>query len=213
MRRFLAVLLSTSCPLLCGGAGAMPQRSGTRGRIQRVGGARRGALSLRRAGRFSGRQRAKRLNVNVDERDARGERETPYVGIRPTAACASSAHAGSATKRKRSVRSCRSSRKISRASRGATIGSGKVRCRAASHLTRFAVLGVGADRLPETGRVARRAARRRLEFAMARNDALRCDWLVPSAITLNGHICGAFDGAASGNVAMSIRLTRDTFKH
>jgi len=39
------------------------------------------------------------------------------------------------------------------------------------------------------------------------------DSSVPSTITLNGNVSASHDPADSGNVAMSIHLIHDTFKH
>jgi hypothetical protein len=79
------------------------------------------------------------------------------------------------------------------------------------HHTRFSVLGVRDDGLVEFA-VSRDLQRNDGSVARWRGTMLyNADDFVPSTITLNGSVSD--DSAASGNVALTIHLVHDTFKH
>ncbi len=79
------------------------------------------------------------------------------------------------------------------------------------HHTRFSVLGVHDDGLVEFA-VSRDLQRNDGAVARWRGTMLyNADDFVPSTITLNGSVSDAAVGG--GNVALTIRLVHDTFKH
>ena len=152
------------------------------------------------------------MSVNVDEIGAFGEQRA-YVGIEPSGSLRAGA-LRSLTSEEDAICSLMAmeSEDLAGVSRGdhwereGPVPGGR-------HHTRYSVLGVNDDGL--------------VEFAVAR-DLLRDDgsvarWhgtmlydagaFVPATITLNGSVSGDADPAGGRNVALTIRLVHDTFKH
>ena len=211
MRRFLAAVLSSSLPLLTvvPAAAEAPSRHLEYSVVATSGGiARRATVSID----FVSGSAERTMNVNVDEVGAFGE-EQAYVGIEPTGSLRAGA-TRTLTNEEDAICSLMSmeSEDLAAVSRGdhwereGPVPGGR-------HHTRFSVLGVNNDGL--------------VEFAVSRdllhNDGSVTRWrgtmlydagaFVPATITLNGNVNGDNDPGDSQNVALTIRLVHDTFKH
>jgi len=212
MRRFLAAVLSSSLPLLA----AVPAGADTASWqleyavVATSGGvARRATVTVD----FVGGSAEHLMTVNVDEVvDDNTEREA-YVGIEPSGSLRATT-VQSLTSEEEAI--CSLMAMESEDLSGVSTGDSWERegpVPGGRHHTRFSVLGTDDDGF--------------VEFAVSRdlvhNDGSVARWrgtmhydaggFVPATITLNGNLIPAGDPAAGRNVAMSIRLLHDTFKH
>ena len=200
MRRILAVLLTVALPwLIATPAGAAPLRE-VEYSVSAVRDGR--SVSLDRTRRFSRRQRENVIAVSVDERDARGERRTPYVGIGSDGLAETFRDAGLSDEEEAI---CAFMSLESEDMDGVAPGDRWERQGPApggNYIAHYAVLGVGTDGYVEIG-VARDVSHGDGSVSQWRGTMLYdVTGVVPAAITLNGE-----------GVALSIRLTGDTFKH
>ncbi|HEV8021128.1 MAG TPA: hypothetical protein VGP41_07715 [Candidatus Lustribacter sp.] len=152
------------------------------------------------------------MNVNVAEVGSFGEQQA-YVGIEPSGSLRAGAMR-SLTSEEDAICSLMAmeSEDLAAVSRGdhwereGPVPGGR-------HHTRFSVLGVNDDGL--------------VEFAVSRDllhdDGTVARWrgtmlydagaFVPATITLNGNVSGDNDPGDGRNIALTIRLVHDTFKH
>ncbi len=203
MRRLLAAVLTSSLPLLATGpvAADAPSRQVEYAVVATSGGiARRATVVVN----FIGGSAERVMTVNVDG---------AYVGIEPSGSLrANSVRALSNEEEAICSLMSLESEDLAGVSTGdhwereGPVPGGR-------HHTRFSVLGVNDDGL--------------VEFAVSRdlshNDGSTARWrgtmlydadaFVPSTITLNGNVSIDDDPADGRNVAMTIHLIHDTFKH
>ena len=212
MRRFLAAVLSSSLPLLAAvpAAADAPSRQVEYAVVATSGGvARRATVRVD----FIGGSANRVMRVNVDEYVDDSTARHAFVGIEPTGSL-SAADVVQLTSEEETICSMMSIESEDLA--GVSTGDHWERegpVPGGRHHTRFSVLGVD-----DAGYV---------EFAVARDlqhdDGSSARWrgtmhydangFVPATITLNGNLSAGSDAAVGRNVAMSIRLVRDTFKH
>ncbi len=212
MRRFLAAVLSSSLPLLA----AVPAGADTGSRqleyavVATSGGvARRATVTVD----FVGGSAERVLTVNVDEIVDDNTERHAYVGIEPSGSLRATT-VQSLTSEEEAI--CSLMAMESEDLAGVSTGDSWERegpVPGGRHHTRFSVLGVDDDGF--------------VEFAVSRdlirNDGSVARWrgtmhydaggFVPSTITLNGKLIAADAPGGGRNVAMSIRLLHDTFKH
>jgi hypothetical protein len=211
MRRFLAAVLSSSLPLLTvvPAAAEAPSRHLEYSVVATSGGvARRATVSID----FVSGSAERTMNVNVAEVGSFGEQQA-YVGIEPSGSLRAGAMR-SLTSEEDAICSLMAmeSEDLAAVSRGdhwereGPVPGGR-------HHTRFSVLGVNDDGL--------------VEFAVSRDllhdDGTVARWrgtmlydagaFVPATITLNGNVSGDNDPGDGRNIALTIRLVHDTFKH
>jgi hypothetical protein len=200
MRRFLAAVLSSSLPLLAAvPAAAAPSRQLQYAVVASSGGAARRATVVID---FVSGSAERVMNVNVDEIADGTVQNDGYVGIEPSSSLIADA-LSSLTTEEDAI--CSLIALESEDLSGVSTGDHWERqgpVPGGHHHTRFSVLGVNDDGLVQF------AVSRDLE----RNDGSVARWrgtmlynagdFVPSTITLNGE-----------NVALSIHLIHDTFKH
>jgi hypothetical protein len=212
MRRFLAAVLSSSLPLLAvvPAEAAAPSRQLEYSVVATSGGvARRTNVKID----FIGGSANRVMNVNVDETGAPGEYRGASVGIEPSGSLRADT-VRELTNEEEAI--CSLMAMESEDLAGVSTGDHWERegpVPGGRHHTRFSVLGVN-----DAGVV---------EFAVARDlqhaDGSVARWhgtmlydsnaFVPSTITLNGNV-SFDDGPGDGrNVAMSIHLIHDSFKH
>jgi hypothetical protein len=212
MRRLLAAVLSSSLPLLA----ALPaEADGPSRQVEYAVVATSGGVARRATVRvdFIGGSAERVMRVNVDEMvDDRTARHA-FVGIEPSGSL-SAADVLQLTSEEETICSMMSMESEDLA--GISIGDHWERegpLPGGRHRTRFSVLGVD-----DAGYV---------EFAVSRDlqhdDGSSARWrgtmhydangFIPATITLNGNLIAGDDPASGRNVAMSIRLVHDTFKH
>jgi len=214
MRRFLAAVLTSSLPLLAvvPAAADAPARQLEYSVVATSGGiARRASVLID----FIGGSAERVMNVSVDEVGTGGfaEGQGAYVGIEPSGSLRAD-RASALTNEEEAI--CSLMALESEDLAGVAIGDHWERegpVPGGRHHTRFFVLGVNDRGL--------------VEFAVSRdlvhNDGSVARWhgtmlydadaFVPSTITLSGNVSTGDDPADGRNVAMTIRLVHDTFKH
>jgi hypothetical protein len=200
MRRFLAAVLSSSLPLLA----AVPAQAGPSRQLQYAVVATSGGIARRATVvvDFVSGSAERVMNVNVDEIADGAVQQDAYIGIEPSSSLLGDV-LGSLTTEEDAI--CSLMAMESEDLAAVSIGQHWERqgpVPGGHHHTRFSVLGVNDDGLVQF------AVSRDLE----RNDGTVARWrgtmlynandFVPSTITLNGE-----------NIALSIRLVHDTFKH
>ena len=212
MRRFLAAVLSSSLPLLATGPAAAgpPSRQLEYSVVATSAGlARRATITVD----FIGGSAERVMTVNVEEVvDDNSERHA-YVGIEPSGSLLSST-VPQLTSEEETI--CSLMAMESEDLAGVSTGDRWERegpVPGGSHHTRFAVLGVdddgyvdfavSRDLLHDDGSVARWRGTMHYDASA----------FVPASITLNGNLRAGDDPAGGRNVALSIRLVHDTFKH
>jgi hypothetical protein len=212
MRRFLAAVLSSSLPLL---AVVPAEADGPSRQVQYAvvatsgGVARRATVTVD----FIGGSAERVMSVNVDEVVDDSTSRHAFVGIEPTGSLRANTVA-QLTAEEETICSLMSMESEDLA--GVSTGDHWERegpVPGGRHHTRYSVLGVDDDGF--------------VEFAVARDlqhsDGSSARWrgtmhydangFVPATITLNGDLTAGGDAPAGRNVAMSIRLVHDTFKH
>jgi hypothetical protein len=202
MRRFLAALLSSSLPLLATGpvAAAAPGRTLEYAVVATSGGiARRASVTID----FVGGSADRVMTVNVDG---------TYVGIEPSGSLRSDTMRLSNEEEAICSLMAMESEDLAGVSTGdhwereGPVPGGR-------HHTRFSVLGVSDAGLVEFA-VSRDLLRNDGSVARWRGTMLYdADAFVPAKITLNGNVSSDEDSGDGSNVAMSIQLVHDTFKH
>jgi hypothetical protein len=209
MRRFLAAVLSSTLPLLA----AAPAEAGPSRQLQYAVVATSGGIARRATVvvDFVSGSAEHVINVNVDEIADGAVQHDAYVGIEPSSSLLADV-LSSLTTEEDAICSLMAveSEDLSGVSTGdhwereGPVPGGR-------HHTRFSVLGVRDDGLVEFA-VSRDLQRNDGSVARWRGTMLyNADDFVPSTITLNGSVTDA--AAASGNVALTIHLIHDTFKH
>jgi hypothetical protein len=212
MRRLLAAVLSSSLPLL---AAVPAEADGPSRQVEYAVVATSGGVARRATVRvdFIGGSAEHVMRVNVDEVVDDSTSRHAYVGIEPTGSL-STADVQQLTSEEETICSMMSMESEDLA--GVSTGDHWEReglVPGGSHRTRFSVLGVDAAGYVEFG----------VSRDLRHNDGSSARWrgtmhydangFVPATITLNGNLSSGDDSVLGRNVAMSIRLVRDTFKH
>lgn len=203
MRRFLAAVLSSSLPLLAAvpAAAEAPARQLEYAVVATSGGiARRATVRVD----FIGGSAERVMTVDIDG---------TYVGIEPTGSLRAAAYRP-LTNEEEAI--CSLMAMESEDLAGVSIGDHWERegpVPGGRHYTRFSVLGVKDAGLVEFA-VSRDLQRNDGSVAHWRGTMLYdADSFVPATITLNGSVSLDDDLAGGRNVAMTIRLVHDSFKH
>ena len=200
MRRFLAAVLSSSLPLL----GAVPAQAGPSRQLQYAVVATSGGFARRATVvvDFVSGSAERVMNVNVDEIADGTVEQDAYVGIEPSSSLEADS-VSSLTTEEDAI--CSLMAMESEDLSGVSTGDHWERqgpVPGGHHHTRFSVLGVNDDGLVQFA-VSRDLGRNDGSVARWRGTMLyNAEDFVPSSITLNGE-----------NVALTIRLIHDTFKH
>jgi hypothetical protein len=212
MRRFLAAVLSSSLPLLAAVPAAAdgPSRQLEYAVVATSGGiARRASVRID----FIGGSADHTMTVNVDERGDGGDPDSAYVGIEPSGSLRADT-VRALTSEEDAICSLMSLESEDLA--GVSTGDHWERegpVPGGHHHTRFSVLGVNDAGLVEFA-VSRDLQHNDGSVARWRGTMLYdADSSVPSTITLNGNVSTEDDPSNGRNVAMTIRLVHDTFKH
>jgi hypothetical protein len=211
MRRFLAAVLCSSLPLVSGS----PVNAGPSRTLEYTvlatssGSARRATVTID----FLGGSAERVMNVDVNEVGDEGAQRDAEVGIEPSGALLADS-TPSLTSEEEAI--CSLMALESEDMAGVDVGDHWERqgpVPGGRNHTRFAVLGMTDDGLV---RIAVTRDLVRDDGSVARwNGTLLydADSSVPSTITLNGNVSSDDDLTGGRDVAMTIRLVHDTFKH